>query len=456
MDGLEQLTTGLGTEGISNSAVVDVLYNDFKATGLKDGNIVGADDVIIAKLSDLREAGIIDDVITKEQFTNAFNEFREGTEAGGEEGGSERAEGAEGNKDAIVLKEGDELEVNGIMVTIDAEGNAIDKDNKVIATPEQLKELVDEAEAGAGAEGDDDEVDYIADISKLDGYVVNDEEGNPLTFENTLEGLAKRNAFIVKEQSQQAVNNTFEKFFTENPDLEDMWNYKNSNNGSLEGYNRDVSLLTLEIKDDTDEKSLMRIVKDAEIRRGRTAEAADSLVEYFKAEDKLGAEAKVAQAYLKDIKAKEDTFLSEQQDRVHAQQVKDQEKHWSSVKTIIDSGNLAGLGIKIPESLQVKGTDGVIRNITREDLYNYSSKSVNANGNSQAQLDRANSEHNLEYKVLIDLLQLTGGDLSQLIKEQVSEADVLKLSNRKKNLNTKGVRKFTLGKRKSGVDNIKV
>jgi hypothetical protein len=441
MEYINSINTELSNRGITDTSITDVLINDFKITDFKDGILTG--DNVSITLQDLIDKGIIESGVTADQFKNGLQYF---INPDNNNNNNNNTDGDAANNNAVGFKQGDSITVDNVDYVINATGDAVDTNGEIVLSAAEIAEQMGEASGDSG---------ILDSIAKIDGLIAYDEQGDEITFEDSIEGLASRNAYIVKQESRNAVGKAFDAFFEENPELEDMFKYKLAV-GSLKGYNRDVTLLTTPLTKDTDIHIMETVVRDIETKRGRNPQQIDRLIEMYKTNEILLDEATSAQMQLKAIKVKEDSALEERRVANEKLQSAKINEHWSRVNTIIKTGKFDSLGFNIPENFKIKTKEGAIKTASRDDFYKYISKAVTAEGYSQAQLDRASVENNLEYRIFSDLLFFLGGDMEQFIKQQVANKKVSDIINRKQQMAKPNSQAFTRNSHKSAADRIKV
>ena len=174
---------------------------------------------------------------------------RKKAEEEGEKGGST------GNSEEET--EPEQVEIDGTLYTLDDNGNAVDDNGEIKFTKEQIDAMSDE-----GANELDG--DYIEAISKASGIVIKDEKGEPVKFEPTIEGFAKREAAIKALGEREGFAKGFNEFLANNPDIAALVEYK-SKFGTIEGYSANVDYSKVEIKDNDD--LLADLIYKAEIQK---------------------------------------------------------------------------------------------------------------------------------------------------------------------------------------------
>lgn len=108
--------------------------------------------------------------------------------------------------------EPEQVEIDGTLYTLDDNGNAVDDNGEIKFTKEQIDAMSDE-----GANELDG--DYIEAISKASGIVIKDEKGEPVKFEPTIEGFAKREAAVKALGEREGFAKGFNEFLANNPDI---------------------------------------------------------------------------------------------------------------------------------------------------------------------------------------------------------------------------------------------
>lgn len=153
--------------------------------------------------------------------------------------------------------EPEQVEIDGTLYTLDDNGNAVDDNGEIKFTKEQIDAMSDE-----GANELDG--DYIEAISKASGIVIKDEKGEPVKFEPTIEGFAKREAAVKALGEREGFAKGFNEFLANNPDIAALVEYK-SKFGTIEGYSANIDYSKVEIKDD--DNLLADLIYKAEIQK---------------------------------------------------------------------------------------------------------------------------------------------------------------------------------------------
>jgi len=345
-------------------------------------------------------------------------------------------------EDAKLADDKDDDELNELVISIDgkdtkyivdAEGNAT-LDGKVIYTKDKLAEL----EAG-------EEADMTIELlEKTSGIEILDETGKKLTYELTLEGLAKRESDIKALGLREGHNAAIEKFFESNPDLYDAYLYKQTY-GTFDGFTNhvDYSKVVL-VADNTDQ--LYDIIYKAELEKGNTPAKAKRFADMAKNDETLLVDATEALSFLstsqdKIVTAKQSARQAEIEAEAEAENkyygvayTEDNKEVILDVKDsiydiVVKTGKIGDLVIPI-EGLKVKGKDGKIIVASRKQIFDYISVPVKEDHGvvyTQAQLDDISRTNNKAELVLRYMCNLLGNDLSQLTKSAINRNNVIKI-----------------------------
>ena len=285
--------------------------------------------------------------------------------------------------------EPEQVEIDGTLYTLDDNGNAVDDNGEIKFTKEQIDAMSDE-----GANELDG--DYIEAISKASGIVIKDEKGEPVKFEPTIEGFAKREAAVKALGEREGFAKGFNEFLANNPDIAALVEYK-SKFGTIEGYSANVDYSKIEIKDD--DNLLADLIYKAEIQKGTSPERAKRIVEikYF------------------GVSYEDDGTV-----KVH-------NAPGSLYDLIVVKGQIGEYALP-KEGLRIKTTDGE-KLISRQELFDYFSRPVqeiNGMVYSQAQIDEINRLSNPAELAMRFIMNLDGG-VDKLIKAELAKKEVKRL-----------------------------
>lgn len=333
--------------------------------------------------------------------------------------------------------------------TLDKDGNALDSEGKIFMTKDKIAEL----------EEDTTSTDInIEAIEKLSGYQVFDETGKPKTFDFTPEGLANREVAIVQQEVNKFKTEYPKLFLSENPDIADMLRYKQLY-GSIEGYSNRVDYTKLTV-DEKNLDQLFNLIVEAEKQSGKTPEKAHEIATMYKDANKLPEQGKYSFEILKNKQIEvENKLIKDKENAIKLQQDADN-KYWSELKTTLLTKDVIA-GITIPKTIQVKDKNGVLRNLTRQDIYDYVNKPVMKDSRtgetySQYHVDKIAIEkaRTLDDDIIDVIVQLTGKDTKSLIDAKVADNKVKDIINKKRFKLPASDNNYQSGENK-GIDNIK-
>ena len=199
--------------------------------------------------------------------------------------------------------EPEQVEIDGTLYTLDDNGNAVDDNGEIKFTKEQIDAMSDE-------NANELDGDYIEAISKASGIVIKDEKGEPVKFEPTIEGFAKREAAVKALGEREGFAKGFNEFLANNPDIAALVEYK-SKFGTIEGYSANVDYSKVEIKDD--DNLLADLIYKAEIQKGTSPERAKRIVEFAKANNTLKDDATESLNWLRKTQESEIKAIRERE-----------------------------------------------------------------------------------------------------------------------------------------------
>lgn len=309
---------------------------------------------------------------------------------------------------------------------LDKYGNALKDDGSIFMSKEELDKL-EKVDVKSEDESNEGSTLNVEDIEKYSGIELFDKEGNKIIYENTVEGIAKREADIKEHFLNEGKTSSINEFMENNPDIYRMVSYKDKH-GTLEGYKEGIDYSKV-VLDKTNEQQLSDIIIEAQLKKGDSIDRAKKILGYIKADGKLFEEAEESQQFLIDIDQKEKiTERNEQQKKIN-DQIKQVENYYgftynekgeevplniegSVYDTIINKGQVDDLVIPT-DGIKVK-SDGKVKNHSRKDILRYISTVVD-NGFSQAQIDEQKRLSNSNKRLKQYIYNLTGGDISSLV-----------------------------------------
>ena len=315
----------------------------------------------------------------------------------------------DGQSDDSSLKEGSVVTVGEDSYTVDANGNLLDKDNNIFKSSNEVAEWLAQFETV----DDDDDADAInlANIQKAIGIDLSDENGNPVEFENSIEGIKSYINGVVEANREENYRTAFNSIQQQYPFIDDVINYWVANNNSLEGYNEIPDRSKIEvIPNNTAQHEA--IIRQAWAESKRPGNIEDYL-QYLKSSGNLEAVARDELKGLQQLDADYRERIAQQAEEVEAQQQQYIAEYWKSVQDIVQGGKIAGYDI--PETISVN-RDGRTIAVGRNEFFNYLYQ-VDGEGKSmyQRDIEATDETAQLQDQLLRAYLMFTGGSYADLV-----------------------------------------
>ena len=337
------------------------------------------------------------------------------------------------NEEDINLEEGNTVTVEDKTYTVDKDGNLVDDKGNIFKKAEEVKDWLKEFSVD---ETKDDEIN-LDNIQKALDYEVTDEDGNPITYENNIEGVKAYINDVIEtsklEHYETAINTLYQKY----PILQEVLNYYIANGNSLEGFTEtpDRSNITI---DDTNEEQQIEIIKTLWKEQGIKGDVIQ-YINYLKNASILTSTAKEALDTLKSIDAENKKAYEEEAERRKQESYEAEVEHWTNIKNIIDSKEIAGY--KIPDSITIS-RNGQKISVTPNDFFNYIYRVDNENKSAyQRDLEAEEPSKRLNDEILRAYLKFTGGSYADLVNMAINQEKVNNLKLKaKQNANSKSIK----------------
>ena len=337
------------------------------------------------------------------------------------------------NEEDIKLEEGNTVTVEDKTYTVDKDGNLVDDKGNIFKKAEEVKDWLKEFSVD---ETKDDEIN-LDNIQKALDYEVTDEEGNPITYENNIEGVKAYINDVIEtsklEHYETAINTLYQKY----PILQEVLNYYIANGNSLDGFTEtpDRSNITI---DDTNEEQQIEIIKTLWKEQGIKGDVTQ-YINYLKNASILTSTAKEALDTLKSIDAENKKAYEEEAERRKQESYEAEVEHWTNIKNIIDSKEIAGY--KIPDSITIS-RNGQKISVTPNDFFNYIYRVDNENKSAyQRDLEAEEPSKRLNDEILRAYLKFTGGSYADLVNMAINQEKVNNLKLKaKQNANSKSIK----------------
>ena len=344
-------------------------------------------------------------VLNSENNNNTNPEGKEGA-SGDDKPDNPNGDGQSGDSS---LKEGSVVTVGEDSYTVDANGNLLDKDNNIFKSSNEVAEWLAQFETV----DDDDDADAInlANIQKAIGVELSDENGNPVEFENSIEGIKSYINGVVEANREDNYRTAFNSIQQQYPFIDDVINYWVANNNSLEGYNEIPDRSKIEVIPNNAAQH-EAIIRQAWAESKRPGNIEDYL-QYLKSSGNLEAVARDELKGLQQLDAEYRECIAQQAEEVEAQQQQYIAEYWKSVQDIVQGGKIAGYDI--PDTITVN-RDGHNIAVGRNEFFNYLYQ-VDGEGKSMYQRDIEATDENtqLQDQLLRAYLMFTGGSYADLV-----------------------------------------
>ena len=332
------------------------------------------------------------------------------------------------------LSEGDTIEFDGVVYSVDSKGNLIDDKGAIFKEADKVADWLKSVEVDEGNEGNLEL--SIASIQEALGITVTDDKGNPVEFTNDAQGLNAYINAVIDLKSNELQQAAINKMYADNPLLKQFTDYVQLT-GTPRGFGEipDRSGIVL---DKENEEQLKAVIRMAAKEFGNKS-LNENYIKYLKDSGSLYDEAKGQLAMLveKDRQVRADIEARAAAKReADAKSISD---YWNKVNNVINSRVIAGY--KLPESF-IKEANGQKVTITPNDFYNYLSKATetDTDGNKvtgyQRDLDLLTDDEYLNRELLDAWLMFTGGSYKDLIAMAVNEDKVRQLRVKSKEQRT--------------------
>lgn len=321
------------------------------------------------------------------------------------------------------LEEGTIIELDDDKYTVDKDGNVVDKDGNIFKEAKDVNKWIKSLDTETSEDNKTDEVS-INTVKAALGVEITDEEGKPVEFDNTPEGIASYVKSYVDHSRQEIINNTIDTLYAKYPILENVINYYVANGNSLEGFNelRDRSTIELDVNN---EAQCEAIIREAWKENSRTG-SVDTYIQYLKSQNLLGV---TAEEELKGMVAKDKAAADELAKKADEQEkayIESQKQYWGTVHNIVTTDKKIGK-YQIPDTI-IRVNNGQRTSATPQDFFNYIYQ-VDKNGHSQYENDlireaNENPETRLNNDLIAAYLKFTGGSYESLVNMAINEQKV--------------------------------
>lgn len=345
------------------------------------------------------------------------------------EGGQNNQGGENNNKQPEKLTAGTKLEVDDKTYTIDDNGNAVDAEGNIFKKAEEVDDWVKSFTVEKP-----EEENTLANIQKALDVEITDENGKPIQYEDTPEGIQQYVNDVVETAREEIAINTMKQFYQQFPFAKDIVDYYIANGNSLEGYGVMPDRSGIEI-DDNNVAQQEAIIRTAWKENGQKGDV-EHYIKYLKDSNSLAETAKAELAGLQEKDENARKELAAEAAAKHQQDMENEAKYWQSVKDIINSKTIGEY--QLSDTI-VRNVNGQKQSATLNDFYNYIAR-TDKDGLTDYSKDllKRKPEVTLANDILQAYLTFTGGDYTSLIKKAANNNEVktLRLKSAQRQQNT--------------------
>lgn len=267
------------------------------------------------------------------------------------------------------IEVGTNIEFDGISYTVDAKGNLIDKAGKVFLEAKDVKQWLESNTVEDDNNNDTDGI-TIDNLKQTLGIDITDENGNPVTFENTPKGIKEYIDSVIEVQTDEIKNATLNDYFAKYPYVQDFVNYVQLN-GTPKGFGETISVQGV-VLDKDNESQLENVIRHAATTFGNKS-LNENYIKYLKSTGSLYDEAK---AQLEALVELEQRQAQERAQIIKAREEEDrriQEERNNKLFNVINSKTIAGY--KLPDNV-IREVNGKKVTASLQDFYDYVTKPV--------------------------------------------------------------------------------
>jgi len=347
------------------------------------------------------------------------------------------------NEDGTVFKTKDELEalanndddevdetkiiIDGVEYKVDDDGNAVDDKGEVFKTKEEIDVLLSD---------DDDTGIDVNKIAKTTGIEILDENNNPITYDNTDEGINAYVKDVYTRATQVGANQAINDLYAINPLIKSFVEHVKLNN-TADGFNQTVAYSTIKL-DEKNEDQLISVIRSARKLKGDSETEIEMQIRWAKDDKKLVELGKSSLKYLQANESEQSKLRTRQLEQKQLLEQQEYEKRVNNVSTILKDGTIKiddNTSFTIPKLLtinqggkkvQVENTV-LIDYITTKRKYNMPDGSISVMTAFEAANYMKRSKQS-EADLIIEAIQsLTGTSPTDLIKRSINSTTVKKV-----------------------------
>lgn len=326
-----------------------------------------------------------------------------------------------GKNEPSELEEGTVIEIDDAKYTIDKNGNLLDDKGNIFKSKDELADYIKSFEVEE--QNDIDNNIDIKSIQDIVGISVQSEDGNPVSFENTPEGVASYINSVIDLKRDEFAKAGINKLFEDYPIVSEFLNYYVANGYSPEGFGQISDRSNIEIDENnvSQQEAIIRTAFKEFDRRGNV----DKYIQYLKDSNELYNVAKEELEALQ--KSDRDFKEANAKEALRIKQEEEQQliEYWNGVKDCIDKRVIAGY--RIPETIIIE-RNGKQITTTPDDFFNYVYQ-VDDKGMSRYENDlmKLSPAERRDEELLKAWLKYTGKGYDSLVEMAMSDKEVKRL-----------------------------
>lgn len=267
------------------------------------------------------------------------------------------------------------VSIDDVEYTINDKGEAVDATGKVIKTKDELITLL------SVEEEESDEIDYVKEIQKTTNIVITDDKGNPITYENSVEGISQYQQDVLQLGMRLGSEKATNELYTQYPIIKDVVTHLKLNNGRLDNFKEEIDYSGIKL-DKNNIEQCKDIYIQSQVARGIPKEEAEKMSKYLVEDKTIATFAESGLQYLVSSKAERDKANADRILAMKADEKKAQDDYDTEIRDIIKTKKIKLSDneiFSIPDIIKVKTSDGKILTKTPADFNDYLFKPMNFN-----------------------------------------------------------------------------
>lgn len=347
---------------------------------------------------------------------------------------------------------GDQLEIDGVNYTVAENGDIVDDKGVVFKEAKDVAEWLKSMDV---SDNNDNDTLNINNIQEAVGITITDDNGNPVEFTDTPDGVKSYIDSVINLRSNELQQAAVNRLYQDNPLLKQFQDYVQLK-GTARGFGDIPDRSGIKL-DKNNENQLVAVIKMSAEEFGNKS-LNDNYINYLRDSGSLFEE---AQRQLTALVEKDKAYKKEIETQAalqREQEANNVKTYWEKVSNVINSRVIAGY--KIPDSF-TKEVDGKKVVVTPNDFFNYlsnasfeteSGRKITAYQND---LNNLTDDEFMAREMLDAWLMFTGGTYKDLVDMAVKENEVRKLIVRsKQSRSAKTVKVVKKQNGKTSIDNI--